>query len=151
MLVAADLSESSVSIDVPALKFIVDESEARQQEGAEFPADVPEDAKSGTLHNLLGGAVLDAAAFPEITVSSTTLSRSKDALMATLTINVAGHQSVIDVPFTLQPGPAEALTATGSFELRQTAVGLTPYSLMLGALQVQDVLHIKFTITATSG
>ena len=151
MLVAADLSESSVSIDVPALKFIVDESEARQQEGAEFPADVAEDAKSGTLHNLLGAAVLDAAAFPEITVSSTTLSRSKDALMATLTINVAGHQSVIDVPFTLQPGPAEALTATGSFELRQTAVGLTPYSLMLGALQVQDVLHIKFTITATSG
>jgi hypothetical protein len=36
----------------------------------------------------------------------------------------------------------------GSFELRQTALGLTPFSLMLGALQVQDAMRIKFEIVA---
>jgi len=33
--------------------------------------------------------------------------------------------------------------------LRQTALGLTPYSLMLGALQVQDAITIKFNIVAS--
>jgi hypothetical protein len=33
-------------------------------------------------------------------------------------------------------------------ELRQSGVGLTPYSLMLGALQVQDTMTVKFKIVA---
>jgi hypothetical protein len=33
-------------------------------------------------------------------------------------------------------------------ELRQTDLGLTPYSLMLGALQVQDAMTVKFKIVA---
>jgi hypothetical protein len=33
-------------------------------------------------------------------------------------------------------------------ELRQSTLGLTPYSLMLGALQVQDALTVKFKIVA---
>jgi hypothetical protein len=146
--VATGLSETSVSIGIPVLEFIVDEAQARRQEGADFSADVPEDARSGTLHNLVSAAVLDAAVCPTITVAGSALSGADGALMATLTLRVAGRESVIDVPFTLQPGTGTDLTATGSFELRQTAIGLTPYSLMLGALQVQDALRIKFKITA---
>ena len=43
------------------------------------------------------------------------------------------------------------LTATGTLELRQSALGLAPYSLMLGALQVQDAMTIKFKIVAVTG
>jgi hypothetical protein len=43
------------------------------------------------------------------------------------------------------------LSATGSLELRQSNLGLTPYSLMMGALQVQDAMTIKFKIVATPG
>jgi hypothetical protein len=32
-------------------------------------------------------------------------------------------------------------------ELRQSALGLTPYSLLHGALQVQDAMQLKFKIT----
>ena len=65
-----------------------------------------------------------------------------------LAISVAGHESKIDVPFVLESDP-DHLSATGSVELRQSALGLTPYSLMLGALQVQDAMTIKFRIVAT--
>jgi hypothetical protein len=41
------------------------------------------------------------------------------------------------------------LSAKGSLELRQSAIGLAPYSLMMGALQVQDAMTIKFDIVAT--
>jgi hypothetical protein len=44
-------------------------------------------------------------------------------------------------------GDAHHFIAAGSMELRQTALGLTPYSLMHGALQVQDAMQLKFKIT----
>jgi len=53
----------------------------------------------------------------------------------------------IEVPFTLEIDSG-SLSAAGSLELRQSALGLTPYSLMLGALQVQDALTVKFKIVA---
>ena len=34
-------------------------------------------------------------------------------------------------------------------ELRQSALGLTPYSIMFGALQVQDAVTIKFRLIAS--
>ncbi len=68
-------------------------------------------------------------------------------MVASVTIGVAGHESTIDVPFALQMESGR-LSATGTMELRQSALGLAPYSLMLGALQVQDQMTVKFRIVA---
>ena len=96
--------------------------------------------------------VLDADEFPAITVNGTAAAGARASgaaeLVATLAISVAGHESKIDVPFVLESDP-DHLSAAGSVELRQSALGLTPYSLMLGALQVQDAMTIKFRIVAT--
>jgi len=51
------------------------------------------------------------------------------------------------VPFTLHVD-SRCLSATGSLELRQSVLGLTPFSLLLGALQVQDAMTITFEIVA---
>jgi hypothetical protein len=40
------------------------------------------------------------------------------------------------------------LTASGEFDILQTEFGIKPFSVALGALEVQDKLHIKFNITA---
>ena len=139
-------------LSVPAAGFVVDDAQARAEEGADFAAAVPDEARSGTLQNMLGAAVLDAAEFPSITVKSLRVSAAQDAanpgaMSAAVTVGVAGHESTIDVPFTLQRDPGR-LSATGRVELRQTDLGLTPYSLMLGALQVQDAMTVKFKIVA---
>ena len=68
-------------------------------------------------------------------------------MTATVAIRVAGHQSTIEVPATIR-SDSRQVSATGSLDLRQSALGLTPYSLMLGALQVQDAMTIKFRIIA---
>jgi hypothetical protein len=73
------------------------------------------------------------------------LSGTPDALTADLAISVAGHEASVSAPCILQ-GDAHTLTAVGSMELRQTAIGLTPYSLLRGALQLQDVMQLKFRI-----
>jgi hypothetical protein len=148
--ILADAGESEFWLDVPVAGFVVDDAEARREEGADFAGDVPDDAKSGTLHNMLSAAVLDADEFPVITVKSVAASGAQNgpgASTATVAISVAGHESKVDVPFTLQVD-SHRLSATGSLELRQSMLGLTPFSLMLGALQVQDAMTIKFDLVA---
>jgi hypothetical protein len=143
--IAGSLPESSFSLSVPAKSFVVDEAQWRREEGSEFPGEIPDDAKFGTLNNMLSPAVLDAAKFPLITVKGTALSGAQGALTAALTIEVAGHVSTVAAPFELQ-GDSHRLSASGSFELRQTAIGLKPFSVGLGALQVQDAMRVKFRI-----
>jgi hypothetical protein len=40
------------------------------------------------------------------------------------------------------------LTASGEFDILQTEFGIKPFSVALGALEVQDKLHIKFSVVA---
>jgi polyisoprenoid-binding protein YceI len=143
--IGGSIPASSFSLQVPVESFAVDEPQARREEGGDFPGDIPEEAKSGTRRNMLSAAVLNAAEFPVITVTSVTLTGTPDALSADLTISVAGHEANISLPCSLQ-GDAHTLIAAGSTELRQTAIGLTPYSLLHGALQVQDAMQLKFSI-----
>jgi hypothetical protein len=143
--VGDSISASSFSLEVPVEGFVVDGADARREEGGDFTSDVPEDAKAGTRRNMLSAALLNAAEFPEIRVAGVTLSGTFDALNADLTISVAGHETSVSAPFSLQ-GDAHTLTAVGSLALRQTALGITPYSLLHGALQVEDVMQLKFRI-----
>jgi hypothetical protein len=165
--VAGAAGAASFWLSVPSSAFDVDDARARAEEGADFAAAVPDDAKSGTLQNMLSAAVLDAAEFPAITVRSVAVASPQAAdapgasgsigatgaeqatrtMVASVTVGVAGHESTIDVPFALQMESGR-LSATGTLELRQSALGLTPYSLMLGALQVQDQITVKFKIVA---
>ena len=144
--IADSISASSFALTVPAEGFVVDDAQARHEEGEDFPGDIPLEAKAGTRRNMLSAAVLNAAEFPQITVKSLALTGSLDALRAELEISAAGHSSKISAPLSLQ-GDAQHVTAIGSMELRQTALGLAPYSLMGGALQVQDAMQLKFKIT----
>ena len=144
--IADSIAATSFSLTMPASAFAVDDAQSRAEEGDDFPGDIPEDAKAGTRRNMQSPAVLNAAEFPDISVSSVSLSGTLQALTADLEISAAGHRSKISAPLILQ-GDAHHLVAIGSMELRQTALGLAPYSLMGGALQVQDAMQLKFKIT----
>jgi hypothetical protein len=148
---AEPLTSGSFSLRVPVAEFVVDDAEARGEEGADFSAAVPDDAKSGTLHNMLGTALLDAAQYPTITLISTAIQQQQPGkLLATITVTLKDRASVIAVPFTLETS-ADRLAASGMAALRQSELGLTPFSVMLGALQVQDEITIKFRLVAVKG
>lgn len=144
--IGADVSASSFSLHLPADGFVIDDAQARRDEGSDFSGEIPEDAKAGTRRNMLSSALLNAGEYPEITVKSLSLTGTLDALSADLEISAAGHTSQISVPFTLQ-GDAHHFVAAGSIQLRQTSLALSPYSLMHGALQVQDAMQLKFKFT----
>jgi hypothetical protein len=141
---------ASFSLYVPVADFVVDDARARSEEGQDFSADVPEEAKSGTRRNMLSAAVLDAERFPIMTLTSVDIAPAAEGnLTATFTIGVAGHESTLTVPFRLTISP-DRISAAGSVVLRQSDLGLTPLSVMLGALQVQDDLTVKFRFVAAA-
>ena len=147
--IGADVPASSFSLKLRADSFVIDDAQSRQEEGGDFPGDIPEDAKEGTRRNMLSSAVLNAAEYPDITVKSASLIGTLNDLNADVEISAAGHTSQVSVPITLQ-ADAHGFTAEGSMELRQTALGLVPYSLLHGALQVQDAMQLKFKITVST-
>jgi hypothetical protein len=172
-----DAAAASFHLILPADAFMVDDAEARREEGPDFGGDVPDDAKSGTFRNMLSPAVLDAAEFPEIAVRSLAVhgqlaldeqsttptgdirglhpaERAPDGtktmrgqLIVTATFGVTGHEITRDVPVSLLVYSG-GLAGIGELRVRQSELGITPYSLMLGALQVQDEITIKFKIIA---
>jgi len=144
----------SFSLRVPVAAFMVDDRQARGEEGPDFPQDVSDDARTGTRHNMLSAAVLDADRFPIIALSSIAIepvaapggaAPAGDSRMATVNIEVAGHESRVAIPFTVVRSPGRIL-ASGTATLRQSGLGLTPLAVMLGALQVQDEFTVKFRV-----
>jgi hypothetical protein len=147
---AAGPESASFSLYVPVADFVVDDARARSEEGQDFSADVPEEAKSGTRRNMLSAAVLDADRFPVITLTSVGINQAPEGnFTATLTIGVAGHESTLAVPFTVEISP-DRISAAGSVVLRQSDLGLTPLRVMLGALQVQDDITVRFRFVAAT-
>ncbi|HLZ99709.1 MAG TPA: YceI family protein [Steroidobacteraceae bacterium] len=145
---AARPESASFSLYVPVADFVIDDARARSEEGPDFSAEVPEEAKSGTRRNMLGEALLDAGRFPVITLTSVGIRQAPDGgIAATLTIGVAGRESTVVVPFVLEASVGR-ISAAGSVVLRQSELGLTPLSVMLGALQVQDDITVRFRFVA---
>jgi polyisoprenoid-binding protein YceI len=154
---AAGAAAQALSLQVPVAEFIVDDAQARDAEGPDFSQDVTDDARAGTRRNMLSAALLDADRFPAITLRSVAVTPAAQVpgadgqartWVATLDVQVAGHASKLTVPFTLESA-AGSMSASGSVVLRQSDLGLTPISVMLGALQVQDELTVEFKLVAT--
>ncbi len=92
-------------------------------------------------------AVLDAERFPVITLRSVSIAGSptNPQVMARITIRNASR----DVP--LQPTVSietDRLIVRGELDLLQSDFGIKPFSAALGALTVQDRLHVKFDVVA---
>jgi hypothetical protein len=156
---SGDVAGAAFLLTVPTSGFVVDEDAARRQEGADFSEVIDADAKAGTLHNMLGPAVLDAQEHPAITVRSVSIAtaaggaqaaagaQTAGSAQATVRVSVAGHESSLVVPFTVDSSPGR-LHAQVDFTVQQTRLGLTPFSVFLGALRVEDQLHVKLDLVA---
>jgi polyisoprenoid-binding protein YceI len=145
--VAKDLARSSFELELPVSELTVDEAALRAAEGADFAADVPDAAKEGTRRNMLGPAVLDAAQYPTVTLRSLSVDAAADPVIAQVEIRIRAerHSVAVPVSFTLN---ATELMASGKLTLKQSDLGLTPFSALLGALAVQDEMQLQFRIVA---
>lgn len=156
---SGELSSAGFSLTVPTSGFVVDEEAARRQEGEAFSEAIPENARAATLHNMLSPAVLDAQGHPSITVQSVSIEAAPGevrappgdararSVLASVRVSVAGHESSLVVPFTLETS-SRRLHAQAAFTVQQSGLGLTPFSVLLGALRTDDRVRVELDLVA---
>jgi hypothetical protein len=148
----ADPLAASFEVRVPVTTLTVDEPELRATESAaDFPPDVSQGARDGTRRNMLGPALLDADDYPEVLLwsvhlESATLSQPGE-LVAGIAAQVRGEWHIVRMPLHYELS-ADTLTVTGEAPLKQSELGLTPFTALMGALAVQDEMHLKVRIVA---
>jgi polyisoprenoid-binding protein YceI len=147
--VPEELAQVSLEARVPLLDLTVDEAALRAGEmSRDFPPDVPDTAREGTRRNMLGAALLDAADYPQINLRTLSVAPAADGTaQVRMQVEVRGQQQIVLVPVRYERGDS-AVIASGELPLRQSSLGLTPFSAMLGALQVQDEMRVRFRIVA---
>jgi polyisoprenoid-binding protein YceI len=142
-----DPTRASFDVHLYVSELSVDEDELRAQEGPDFPPGVPEEAKVGTRRNMLGPSLLDADRYPEIVLQSEAMQRGPEGLEAQVRVIVRDRATAVIVPlkYVIQ---GNLLDVEGELPLKQTDLGLTPFSLFGGALRVEDEIKVRFSIVA---
>jgi len=123
----------------------VDDPAARARAGDAF-AQLPDDgAIEGTRRNMLGPQVLDAEAWPEVGVLARIDDLSAARPEAQIHLSLRGVGRLYRMPVLVQSLPGE-IRVSGSLQIKQSDYGITPFSVMGGALQVRDTLDVDFRI-----
>jgi polyisoprenoid-binding protein YceI len=142
-----DLAASRFELEIPVMGLVVDDPALRAGLGEEFASVPSADDVAGTRSNMLGERVLQADRYPSIRVSGTGPISSPEGQVIDVTIELLGKRVMRRVPtaFTLS---GDTLEARGEFTLTHADLGLQPFSVMGGALQVGDKIDFKYRIRA---
>jgi polyisoprenoid-binding protein YceI len=96
---------------------------------------------------MLGAAVLDAEHYPQISLRCENLQLDGDRLMTQVEVRIRDQVRSFTVPVSYTVNSNEVLAA-GALVLKQSDLGLTPFTALLGALQVQDEMQLQFRLVA---
>lgn len=135
----------SPSANRATLQFRLDEmtvDEAALRQAAGLTTQPSAEAIAGTRHNMLA-KVLDAERYPLVTIEAERA--DADQLRVAITLHGVTRRYVVPAAVTETDG---ALRVDGTLALRQTDFGLTPFSVMGGAMAVQDEMELRFSLLA---
>ncbi len=141
-------ADATLRLELAPADFVIDAPDARAAAGAAFADPVSAEARSGTRDHLFGPSQLDVAQYPLIVVDGSAAASQGGAATASLRVAVAGHESPLSVGFTWQARGSD-IEIDADFPLSQASLGLTPYSVLMGALRVDDGLRVQLHLVAT--
>lgn len=147
-VLAKTLTDSRFALCVPVDSLIVDDPQLRAAAGEEFASEVSETAVSGTRRNMLGETQLDGTRHPFIVVLGRIVAGTPPQVTIALELRV--REAVYTLPVSVRfERSAGGVLASGDLKIRQTDLGIQPYSVLFGALTVRDELAIQFRARAT--
>ncbi len=126
----------------------VDDPLERAAAGADFPGAIEASDIAGTRRNLLGPSVLDAGHWPDVRIELAGASGGPADYRIAATLVVRGVSSTSEVPVhVVRDG--RRCTIDGDVVLSQARLGLEPFSVMFGALRVEDGLRVRLHLVAS--
>lgn len=142
-----DGAHVTFTLTFPVATLAIDEPQARADEGADFDSRPTASDVEGTRRNMLGPQVLDAAQFPEIQLVANGASGGPEDWRVRVRAEVRGRAQDVDVPVRVER-VGDEIHARGELRLAQSALGITPFSVAFGALQVLDEMTVRYSIVA---
>jgi hypothetical protein len=136
--------EGRADLYVALERLAVDEAALRAEAGFDTQPTEPDIER--TRANMLG-KVLEAEKFPFalIGVAGANAKEKKTTLVVAITLH--GHTRTLQGPAEIE-ADAEKMSVTGRLSFDQTDFGITPYSLLGGAIAVQNRVDLRFRIIA---
>jgi polyisoprenoid-binding protein YceI len=142
------IQDSSLRLWFPVQALQVDDPELRARAPAEFQGEVPQDQAEEVRITMLNERVLNAQGYPVVTLAAKVSGGALPGLELDLEVALHGVKRRIEkVPVEIETGE-RSVTARGRFTIRQSDFGITPLTLLLGSLKVDDELTIAFRIEA---
>jgi hypothetical protein len=129
----------------PAQSLIVDDTADRDAAGEGFETRPSVKAIEGTRGNLLGERVLDAVHHPFVEVSGRMVGGEPGSPELELEIRIRGSSVTRRTRPTVAQGNAR-LVIDGELYVLQSAFGIEPYSVLGGALKVEDRLRVTYRL-----
>jgi hypothetical protein len=124
-------------------RLVVDERDLRAE--AQFDTQPSDEAIAGTRANMLEKLGAGAHPWALIAVRDVAIDTSGFRMNATLTLNGSTRTMDLSPQIVLSAGEVDV---DGRVDLEQTSFGITPFSILGGALQVQDRVSVRFRIRA---
>lgn len=141
--------QSGFELSFPVAELLVDDPDARRAFGPDFPPMVSDADRAGTRRNMLRPEVLDAERYPSVIVRSRSVIGPVQAPHLTARITIKDVDRDLALTPLIEVNGAR-LTATGEFDIDQSDFGIRPFTALLGSLEVQDRLHVQFSLSAVA-
>lgn len=146
---SADLSASRFELQFHVQALTVDDPKLRSGLGPDFASVPSADDIAGTRKNMLSDRVLMGEKYQTIKVTGVGPTGPAGAQTLKITVELLGRTVPLTVPTNVETH-GDDLTASGEFELTHMALGMMPFTVMLGALQVADNMKFVYRIHATA-
>jgi polyisoprenoid-binding protein YceI len=142
-----NLSRSSFEIVIPVAELTIDEPALRAGLGADFASVPTADDVAGTRRNMLSERVLAGDTYSTIRITGRGPEGATNAQTLKLTVELLGRAVDLTVPTKVEV-TADGVVATGQFELNHADLGMQPFTVMMGALQVGEKLSFSYRVVA---
>jgi polyisoprenoid-binding protein YceI len=136
--------EGRADLWVPLDALVVDESALRREAG--FDTQPSSDDIAGTRSNMLK-RVLETDQHPYALIAVDEIAAGGSTQQARVTVTLHGTTRSVDTTAQFARTAAE-VSVTGAIEIDQSRFGIAPFSLLGGAIAVQDRVKITFRIHA---
>jgi len=136
--------EGRADLVVALARLGVDEPALRAEAGLDTQPS--ESDIEGTRANMLE-KVLEAEKFPFALIGVSGANARRGEVSLSVAITLHGHMRTLQVPAQIE-ADAEKVSVTGRLSFDQTDFGITPYSLLGGAIAVKNGVELRFRIRA---
>lgn len=136
--------EGRADMYVALARLVVDEPELRKEAG--FDTQPTESDIEGTRSNMLNH-VLEAERFPFALIAVAGADGKARKATLSVAITLHGQMRTLQVPAEIE-ADEKSVSVSGKLAFNQTDFGITPYSLLGGAIAVKDGLALHFRIRA---